>query len=138
MSLRRKGRFREYSFDKKGTTMKISNEAKIGGLVVIAIAMMAALTIKAGDFHFVETGYAIKVRFHQIDGLERSAPVRFNGLEAGQVSDIQVLYDEEGTQMELSLMLKENIKIRQGAKAFVKNMGLLGEKYVGLSDGDKG
>ena len=118
--------------------MKLNNETKIGILVAAAVGMLLALTFKAGDFHFSKKGYPLKVRFHQIDGVEANAPVRFNGLEVGQVQDIHVLYGEPATQMELVLLINDGVKIRQGAAAHVKNMGLLGEKYIGLTDGQSG
>lgn len=117
--------------------MKLTNETKIGILVVAVVILLLILTFRAGGFHFIEKGYPIKVHFHQIDGVELSAPVRFNGLEMGQVKDIQILYGEE-TVMEVTLWLKDSVKLRQGAKVYVKNMGLLGEKYIGILDGDKG
>jgi len=117
--------------------MKINNETKIGILVVGVIILLLTLTFKAGDFHFVEKGYTLKVHLRQIDGVELNAPVRFNGLEMGQVKDIRILYGEE-TLMELTLWLKESARLRQGAKVHVKNMGLLGEKYIGITDGEKG
>jgi len=117
--------------------MKINNETKIGILVVGVIILLLTLTIKAGDFHFIEKGYPMKVHLRQIDGVEINAPVRFNGLEMGQVKDIHILYGEE-TLMELTLWLKDSVRLRQGAKVHVKNMGLMGEKYIGISDGDKG
>jgi len=117
--------------------MKINNETKIGILVVGVIILLLTITVKAGDFHFIEKGYPMKVHLRQIDGVEINAPVRFNGLEMGQVKDIRILYGEE-TLMELTLWLKDSVRLRQGAKVHVKNMGLMGEKYIGISDGDKG
>ena len=117
--------------------MKLNNETKIGILVTGVIVLLLILTFKAGDFHFIERGYSMKVHFKQIDGVELNAPVRFNGLEMGRVKDIRIIYGQE-TMMEVVLWLKDQVRLRQGAKAFVKNMGLLGEKFIGLTDGQSG
>ncbi len=117
--------------------MRLNNETKIGILVAGVVVLLLTLTVKAGDFRFVESGYTIKAHFNQIDGVELNAPVRFNGLEMGRVKDIRILYGQQ-TVMEVVLWLKDQARLRQGARAFVKNMGLLGEKYIGLSDGDSG
>ena len=37
--------------------------------------------------------------------------------------------------MELSVWLGEEAVLREGSKAFVKNLGFMGEKYVGLTSG---
>jgi len=40
--------------------------------------------------------------------------------------------------MELTVWIDEKAKLREGAEAYIKNMGLLGEKYVGLTSGETG
>ncbi len=116
--------------------MKINNETKIGILVVGVLGVLVILTVRAGDFHVVKKGYEMKAHFHNIDGVELNAPVMLNGLEVGQVKVVNILYGEE-TIMEVTLWLNEEAKLREGARAYVKNMGLLGEKYVGLTAGEK-
>lgn len=112
--------------------MKINNETKIGILVVMTLLMLGWLTWKAGNYDFTVKGYELKVRFSDIDGVELNSPVTLNGLEVGRVKDIHILYGEE-TKIELSLWLKGHARIREGVVARVKNMGFMGEKYVGLS-----
>ena len=41
--------------------MKISNEAKIGILVVVVFMILSYLTWEAGDFDFTPEGYNLKV-----------------------------------------------------------------------------
>src|SRR3989338_5551602 len=109
--------------------MKVNNEMKIGILVTLVVTMLLVLTFKVGNFRFVKKGYIVKVQFHNIDGVELNAPVRLNGLEVGAVQGIRFIYDRD-TKMELTLWLDEKAKIRPGVKAYVKNRGLIGEKYV--------
>ena len=116
--------------------MKFNNETKIGILVVAVLCLLAYLTVRTKDFNFSEKGYEMKAHFLNVDGVDIDAPVMLNGFEVGHVKDIQIIYEDQ-TIMELTLWIKEEAKIRQGAKAYVKNMGLLGEKYVGITAGDK-
>jgi len=115
--------------------MKISNEAKIGVLVVIVLAILGALTWKAGNFDFNPKGYELKARFHNIEGVELNSPVTVNGFEVGRVTDIKIVYGEK-TFVELTLWLDQEAKIHKGAVALVKQMGFLGEKYIGLTTGN--
>ncbi|MCK5579930.1 MAG: MCE family protein [Candidatus Omnitrophica bacterium] len=116
--------------------MKINNETKIGILVVVVAVILFSMTWKAGDFQFSKEGYMIKVHFKNSDGVELNAPVTLNGLEVGRVEDIRILYGAE-TKVELTLCLGANAKVHRGAKAYVKNMGFLGEKYIGIITGDE-
>lgn len=115
--------------------MKINNETRIGIFVVVVILMLGSLTWKAGDIKIRQGGYEIKAHFHNIDGVALNAPVNVNGLEVGRVSGIDILYGKK-TVMELTLWLKEGVKLHESAQAYVKNLGFLGEKYVGLTTGD--
>ena len=115
--------------------MKSNNEIKIGIMVVFVLGLLGLLTFKTGKFNFSEKGYTINVQFKAIDGVGLNAPVMLNGLEVGTVKNILISYDQEDTRMDLTLWLKENAKLREGAKAYVKTMGFMGEKYVGLISG---
>ena len=112
--------------------MKLNNETKIGIMVVACLAALAGLTVKVGDFGQFKKGYTVQVQFKNIDGVELNAPVRLNGLEVGKVQAIAVTYDS-GTFMNLALLIDGSVRISEGAKAYVKTMGLMGEKYIALS-----
>jgi len=117
--------------------MKLNNEMKIGVMVVASIALLLVLTIRTGNFMVGEKGYEIEVTFLNVDGIEVNGPVILSGLEVGVIKDIRIVYGDD-TKMVLTLWLKDKAKIREGSKAFVKNMGLMGEKYISLSAGDAG
>lgn len=116
--------------------MKVSNEIKIGIMVTAVVFLLLLLTFRVGNFEFVQRGYEIKVRFNRIEGLEANAPVRLNGLEVGSIKNIQLLYEPQ-TTMELVLWLKQEARLREGAQASINVMGLIGEKYVELTSGNK-
>jgi|GEM_PF-209223 len=113
----------------------LTNEAKIGIMVAAVVTALGLLTVKTGDFKFRPQGYELKAYFYNIDGVDKNAPVRLNGMEVGLVKDMKILYGED-TKMELTLWMNEDKKVHEGSKAYVKNMGLFGEKYVGLTIGD--
>ncbi len=115
--------------------MKINNETRIGIFVVATAVILITLTWRAGDIKIKNGGYTIKAHFRNIDGVALNAPVTVNGLEVGRVSAINILYGKQ-TTMEVTLWLQDHVKIHQGAEAFIKNLGFLGEKYVGLNTGD--
>ena len=115
--------------------MRVNNETRIGIFVVFVVIVLGILTWKAGDIEIRNGGYEIKVHFKNIDGVALNAPVTVNGLEVGRVSGIDILYGKQ-TVMEVTLWLQDHVKLHQGAEAFVKNLGFLGEKYVGLTTGD--
>ncbi len=116
--------------------MKLSNEAKVGIMVTAAFVLLAILTFKTGNFKIYNKGYAIKVDFQNVDGVSTNSPVMFNGFEVGRVKGVAIKDEVDGVKMELTVWLNEGVKVHQDARAYVKNMGFLGEKYVGLTSGD--
>src|SRR3989338_10196489 len=118
--------------------MKMNNETKIGIMVFFVLIGLAFLTLKSGDFNLSKKGYHIKAHFRNIDGVNMNSPVMINGFEVGLVEDINIIDVEDEVKVELTIWLKNSALLRQGTKAYVKNLGFMGEKYVGLTSGDKG
>jgi phospholipid/cholesterol/gamma-HCH transport system substrate-binding protein len=117
--------------------MNINNETKIGILVVGVLIILGVLHWKAGGFEFKKEGYRLKVHFRDIDGVALNAPVMLNGFEVGRVEDIQFIYGEK-THVELTLWLEATARVQGGAKAVVKTLGFLGEKYIAITAGEEG
>ena len=118
--------------------MKMNNETKIGIMVSIVIALLAVLTIKTGNFSLTKGGYQVKAHFKNIDGVNLNSPVMYNGFEVGVVEDIEIKEGQNDTAMELTLRIGNQARLRDGAKAYIKNLGFMGEKYVGLTSGKAG
>ena len=118
--------------------MKINNETKIGVMVCIVIGLLAVLTVKTGRFNLSKSRYTFKAQFKNIDGVNLNSPVMFNGFEVGIVEDIAIKDKGQDTMMELTLQIDEQARPREGAKAYIKNLGFMGEKYVGLTSGKSG
>lgn len=116
--------------------MKISNEAKIGMMVVAVAGLLIFMTVRAGDFNFSQEGYMVNVMFKNIDGVSLNAPVMLNGFEVGSVKKITIDESQDATWMVLHVWLERGTNLREGSKAYVKNMGFMGEKYVGLTSGN--
>ena len=117
--------------------MKVSNEAKVGILLFVVFVALGMLTFRTGDFNLSKEGYIVKIHFKNIDGVGLNAPVMLNGLEVGKVEDINIIEQDLETKLELTVWIKDEARLKEGTTAYVKNMGFLGEKYVGLTAGKK-
>lgn len=118
--------------------MRMNNEIKIGLMVSAVIVLLAVFTIKTGKFNLSTSGYVVKAHFKNVGGVNLNSPVMFNGFEVGIVEDIKIKEIDGDVKMELILWVNENARLRTGAKAYIKNLGFMGEKYVGLTSGEKG
>jgi len=117
---------------------KMSNEIKTGLLIILSLVILAGFTLAVGNFTGIEKTYELKTFFNLINGLEKHAPVRLRGVEVGEVKDVEILYKGDETKILLTLLLKEKARVREGTKAYVSMLGLMGEKYIELTDGPAG
>ena len=117
----------------------ITNEIKTGMMVIGCLLILAVLTISVGKIGFLQKQYTIDAIFNKVAGVESDAPVRLSGVEIGKVESLKLLYKKEGeTKVLLTLLLDQNAKLREGAVANVTTLGLMGEKYIELTPGNKG
>lgn len=115
-----------------------ANDFKVGLLVIVTVAFLLGLTYKVSKFSFHKSGYELKAAFIDSSGIEKNAPVRLSGVEAGKVKDIRLVYGPGGTHVLLTLWLDKTARVRQDSEAFVTTLGLMGEKYVELTAGSAG
>jgi len=116
----------------------MANEVKTGLWIVTCLAILGVLTFAVGNFTGIEKTYELKAVFNWVSGLEANAPVRLRGVTVGVVKEVDINYDGDDTNIMLTLVVKERAKVRKGTKAYVSMLGLMGEKYVELTDGPQG
>jgi phospholipid/cholesterol/gamma-HCH transport system substrate-binding protein len=110
----------------------LSSQAKVGLLVLGGLLILAYMTIRVEHLTVTKNeGYIIKVVFDTVAGLDEKAPVKVAGVEAGRVEEIRLIKGKA----ELHLWIQPDIKLHRDAKASVRSLGLLGDKYVELTSG---
>lgn len=112
----------------------MTNEAKTGALILASALALIALLLKVGNFTMFQHGYTVQSRFHYTAGVKKHAPVRLSGVDVGEVKDIGMIYGDE-TMIELTLWIKDGVKIRLDSEAYVTTLGLMGEKYIEIKAG---
>lgn len=112
----------------------ISNEMKVGILVIISSIIFMGFLYKTGGISFKREGYEIDVVFHVVAGVQKNAPVRLAGVEIGKVEDISLSY-ESGTNVVVTLSLEKGTKLKKDSKAYITALGLMGEKYIEVTAG---
>lgn len=115
--------------------MKISNEAKIGALTVIAIALLViGFNLLKGRnlLSHTKTLYAF---YSNVNGLAPANPVRVNGLQIGSVSDLSVT-DQNAGRIRVKLSIQPGINIPQNSVASIVSSDVLGAKSVVISFGN--
>ncbi len=112
-------------------------EIKVGAFVVLAVVLLVVFIFSVSDFSSFEEGKKIRVIFQFANGLKKSAPVRFAGVDAGIVRDITIFFDrkEAKTKVAVECWLKNGVEIPADSRVAINQLGLLGEKYIEVMPG---
>ena len=109
---------------------------KVGLFVVVGLAVASVLILALRDWRLLRSGYELKLRFESAGGLLVGAPVKYAGVEVGEVLAIRFLHEpEEGRHAEVVVWLPKDLTIRSDDEVWIGMLGLLGEKYVEILPG---
>ncbi len=107
-------------------------ELKLGIFVFIGTILIAVGILMLGEVRF-ERGYRIHILFNDIGGLLEKAAVRIAGVEVGTVKEITL----EKNKAKVTVWLKEKIRVYQDAAATIVTSGVVGMKYLEMTQGDE-
>ncbi len=112
-------------------------ELKVGIFVFIGMVILVIFILSIGGFKTWSSGYRINVNFNFVNGVKVGAPVRFAGVDVGEVKKIKLEFIPEENRSNVCLMIwvRDVIKIPADSSVWVNTLGLLGEKYVEIIPG---
>ncbi len=115
--------------------MKLSNEAKIGILLTVTLALFIwGLNYLKGRDLFTSRVKYFAV-YDQVDGLVSSNPVFMNGFRIGIVNDISFSNDNSG-RLVATLLIDKNVYISRNSVARIFSTDLIGTKAMRIDLGD--
>jgi len=114
------------------------SKLKVGLVITLALLILFMTVFFAGSIERILSPKAkLKAQIQNVKGLRKGAPVWVSGVEVGSVKDIN-LQPEYGTIVTLSINKNVLKFLRKDAEASILTMGLLGDKYIELSNGSPG
>jgi len=118
---------------------RMNFELKVGIFIFIGIVILSVIIFSIGNFYSVKRGYNLNVVFSFANGIGIGAPVRYSGVQVGEVQEINIYFDEKENKplVRLIIWVSQNTWINENAKASINTLGLLGEKYLEISPGTR-
>jgi len=108
-------------------------EMVVGAFVLAGIISISWMAVKLGQIGGLGTsGYAVEAIFGDAGGMRSGSDVMMAGVVIGRVGDVVVNDDSEA---KLTLMIDDGILITADAIASVRTKGIIGERYVRISQG---
>ncbi len=136
--------------------MKLSNEAKVGGLIVATIALIFGFAQLIGLQNPFSQSVRFYVTYNFAGGIELGSPVRVSGIKVGKVEKIDFFvprdpkanaiaepgseaYDDEKILAPVRLLVSVRkdaaVGVRQDSRFYINLAGIIGERYVEITPG---
>jgi phospholipid/cholesterol/gamma-HCH transport system substrate-binding protein len=108
---------------------------KVGVFATLALLALGYLILRAEQIRiFAPRGERLLARFDSVAGLDDQSAIRVAGVRVGRVDGIEL----RGRDALVRLLLERDVPLTEGTTAVIKNLGLLGDKYVELIPGPEG
>ena len=117
--------------------MKISKEVKTGIVVVVAIALGVYGFNFLSGMNIFKKSFTLYAMYDRAEGVIEANPVLVNGYKVGQVQNLKLLRQDDGTyKVLMSFVMSERIDIPKGSHAKIISSDLLGSKAIELNFSD--
>jgi phospholipid/cholesterol/gamma-HCH transport system substrate-binding protein len=139
--------------------MKLSNEFKVGALIVTALGLAVMFSVMVGAKNPFARKLTFYVTYQFAGGVEVGSPVRVSGIKVGQVEEIEFFVPKEkanslSTQepgsatleneqemmplrLRLSIQERAAVGVKRDSKFYINMAGIIGERYVEITPGTK-
>ncbi|OGQ90258.1 MAG: hypothetical protein A2289_20165 [Deltaproteobacteria bacterium RIFOXYA12_FULL_58_15] len=113
-----------------------AQKVRLGAFMVTGTMLLAGAVLVLAGLKIWEKNDFYTVRFtEEVGGLEVSAPVKYQGLRVGTVTDLVIAPDDPAV-IEVTLKLNPRTVLYEGTKAVMAQSGLTGLKTINLAAGD--
>lgn len=115
----------------------MSNELKVGLLLVAALGVLVWLSMASGTLGFGDKAPTrpLFAAFDNVEGVKAGSRVKMAGVDVGEVERVDL--QPNGTAI-LRFHVKESVALPADVSAQITTSGLIGERFVALVPGAKG
>jgi len=112
-------------------------ELKLGIFVLCAIVVLFVFVFMIGDLRNRYSSYPVSFVFNFVNGVKVGAPVRFAGMDVGQIRSLKVVTEKSSSTTKIMMegLVRNDCKIPVDSQVWVNTLGLLGEKYIEIMPG---
>jgi len=111
--------------------VKQNIEFRVGVIILIGILIMAVSLYWLQGYKLKMNSRLVQVVFDDVGTLAIGDKVTVSGVRKGKVNALELMPD--GVRVELQL--NRDVNLRRDAQIVIKNMGLMGERFVAINPG---
>jgi len=106
-------------------------EFRVGFVVILALIIFVSAILWIQGYRFGKNNYKVSVLFDEVGSLAKGDPVMVSGIRKGKVYDLALT--ESGVKV--ILILSNDVILKEDAAITVKNIGLMGERFIAVRPG---
>jgi len=106
-------------------------EFRVGLVIMVGIIMIAASLYWLQGYRLQHNSRIISVRFDDVGTLAVGDRVTVSGVRRGKVSDLSLT----GDGVVVDLLISRDVVLKQDARFVIKNLGLMGERFIAIKPG---
>lgn len=111
-------------------------EVKAGIFIAIGVSLVLfGILLLGGGESIFSSSYRLKAGFEDVSGLSKGSYVRSGGISVGRVTRID--FDADYRRVMVTMLIKDEFRqrIKKDSKVQMLTQGMLGDKYLEISDG---
>jgi phospholipid/cholesterol/gamma-HCH transport system substrate-binding protein len=114
---------------------KKSNEVSVGVFVILGFIFLTLVLFFVSGVYLFRSGYTVDAMFNYVSILNQGAPVRMAGVRIGEVSKVDIIYDEvkQNNRVKVKLFIEKGVEIRENYAFTVRGTHVLSEPHVEIS-----
>ncbi len=112
----------------------MTNEAKVGLLVIVALGIFVATFLTVANIQLTGETSMYRTYFSYVGGLDEGNVVRFGGRKAGTIRTLRP-WPEDMTKTEVVFELRAEIPVNEASFASIASLNALGQNYLEVMPG---
>jgi len=116
--------------------MKRNNhEVAVGAFVIIGFIFLTLVLFFVSGVSLFRSGYTVNVLYGYVDILNKGAPVRMAGVKVGEVSGVQLFFDEakQINRVRVKLFIEKGVEIRENYQFSIRGTHVLSEPHIEIT-----
>jgi phospholipid/cholesterol/gamma-HCH transport system substrate-binding protein len=109
-------------------------ETVMGAVVLVVAAVFLFFAYTTSQVSAV-SGYQLRAKFHNADGLKDGGDVRISGIKVGSITSQSL--DPKSFEAVVTMSVDPSIKLAVDSVAQITSSGLLGDKYISIEPGNE-
>lgn len=112
--------------------MQLSREVKLGVTLILALILVTSMTLAVGKLNLGNKPVMeLAVAYTNVDGLREGAPVRYSGVEVGDVRYIEL----SPYQVVVHIRINREIPIPEDSRFVIVTTGIIGDRHIEIQPG---